>query len=74
MKGLDYLAPQGFHGAIRAYGLPEEIIITVYGPMHNSNSIWSIGSDYGKWRHKTGRTIIPTKGHNDNEPQTLMVG
>ena len=26
MNGFDYLAPQGFHDAIRAYGLPEEII------------------------------------------------
>ncbi|KDQ49630.1 hypothetical protein JAAARDRAFT_63609 [Jaapia argillacea MUCL 33604] len=26
MKGFDYLAPEGFHDAIRAYGLPEAII------------------------------------------------
>lgn len=26
LKGFDYLAPQGFQDAIRAYGLPESII------------------------------------------------
>jgi hypothetical protein len=26
MKGFDYLAPEGFHDAIRSYGLPESII------------------------------------------------
>ena len=26
LKGFDYLSPQGFHDAIRAYGLPESII------------------------------------------------
>lgn len=26
MKGFDYLSPQGFHDAIRAYGLPSDII------------------------------------------------
>ena len=36
MKGFDYLSPEGFYDAVRAYGLPESIINLDYAAQHQT--------------------------------------
>ena len=64
MKGFDYLSPNGFYDAIRAYGLPDEII-TRYShsrpsPVLYTHSIWSNIANYHIRTQQTRRLSVST--------------